>query len=79
MAAFNQHASQDRDYHKNGTEVYMVLEGSMIIEEEIQPHAGYMVIVNSGSVHEVKPDSSRFICRVITIGCQGEHDKFVVK
>lgn len=81
VAVFNQHAAQDKHYHAIGTEIYMVLEGNMTIEvenEEFQLHIGDMIVVNPNSIHEVKPDRSNFICRVITVGCCGESDKYVV-
>lgn len=81
MALFNQYASQDKHYHKIGTEIYMVLEGLMLIDidnEEFQLQSGDLVVVNPNSIHEVKPGASEFICRVITLGCQGERDKYVL-
>jgi mannose-6-phosphate isomerase-like protein (cupin superfamily) len=82
VAVFNQFAAQDRHYHKDGTEIYEVLEGKMVIEVEGTPHtllAGDVVVVNPFAVHEVKPKAGGdgFLCRVITIDCRGESDKYL--
>ena len=80
VAVFNQHATQDRHYHKKGTEIYMVLEGKMVIEVTgrdyvLQP--GDMIIVNPNATHEVKPDGTDFLCCVVTLHCGGVSDKFI--
>lgn len=81
VAVFNQHASQDRHYHKIGTEMYEILEGTMTIhvgEHDYSLQAGDMIVVNPGTVHEVKPEGTQFICRVVTVNCQGTRDKYIV-
>lgn len=79
VAVFNQHASQDRHKHKEGTEIYMVLEGTMIIDVEGTDHelsAGDAIVVNPHACHEVKPNNTEFLCRVVTVRCRGASDKF---
>ena len=81
MAVFNEVSSQDRHYHKEGTEVYMVIEGQMTIEVESKTYKllqGDTLIVHPFSVHEVKSEGTQFLCRVITLNCQGKQDKFVI-
>jgi mannose-6-phosphate isomerase-like protein (cupin superfamily) len=82
LAVFNQHASQDRHYHKRGTEIYMVSEGSMKMEVEgkiyfLQP--GDMIVINPGTFHEVKPEGTEFLCRVVITNCGGKNDKYFEK
>lgn len=72
LAVFNQHAAQDRHYHKEGTEIYTVLDGTMAIEVTGQDYvlqAGDSIVVNRYAVHEVKPASTEFLCQVITLNC----------
>src|SRR5215216_232600 len=79
VAVFNHRASQDRHYHKIGTEIYIVLEGRMIIEVEGTDYtlaAGDMIVVNPSAAHEVKPEEAEFICRVVTVNCGGASDKY---
>ena len=80
VAIFTHHASQDRHYHKLGTEIYMVLEGRMTIEVEGTDYsltAGDMIVVNPCAAHQVRPEDSEFICRVITTNCGGASDKYL--
>lgn len=80
VAVFTQHAAQDLHHHKIGTEFYTVVEGRMVIEVEGQSYAltaGDMIVVNPGAVHQVKPDTTEFICRVITVHCAGASDKYL--
>ena len=80
VAIFNQHAVQDRHLHRIGTEIYMVLEGVMVIEVEDRPYrleAGDMIVINPGACHEVKPEGTQFLCRVVTANCGGAADKFL--
>ena len=79
IAVFTQAATQDRHYHRTGTEIYMVLEGTMIIEVEGEDYtlsAGDMIVVNPGAIHEVKPEGTEFLCRVVTVNCGGAADKY---
>lgn len=79
IAVFNHTASQDRHYHKTGTEIYMVLEGVMVIEVEGEDYilsAGDMIVISPGAMHEVKPEGREFLCRVVTVNCGGAADKY---
>ncbi|HKR00590.1 MAG TPA: cupin domain-containing protein [Pyrinomonadaceae bacterium] len=81
VAVFTQGAAQDRHYHQTGTEIYMVLEGTMLIEVEGEDYtlsAGDMIVVNPGATHEVKPEGTEFLCRVVTINCGGASDKYKI-
>ena len=80
VSVFNQYARQDCHFHKNGTELYMVIEGEMGIEVEEQLYVlrqGDMIVVNPTAKHEVKHQTSDFLCRVVTINCGGHSDKFI--
>lgn len=79
VAVFNQFAKQDRHKHENGTEMYMVLEGTMTIEVDGIDYllsSGDMIVVNPNACHEVKPCQSEFLCRVVTVNCGGPKDKY---
>lgn len=79
LAVFTERASQDRHYHREATEIYMVVEGEMTIEVEGREHslhAGDMIVVNPGAVHEVKRGKEKFLCRVIAVNSRGRADKF---
>ena len=59
--------------------MYMVLEGGMTIEVEGKDYmllAGDMIVVNPGAVHQVKPEGTKFLCRVVTPNCVGSSDKY---
>ena|SRR5215471_16934260 len=80
LAVFNQFAKQDRHFHKAGTKIYMVIQGRMVIEVDGQDYdlsAGDMIVVNPGAVHAVKPEGTEFLCRVVTVNCGGQADRFV--
>ena len=81
VAYFTQAAPQDSHLHKLATEMYMVIEGEMVIEVEGSPYRlmpGDMMIVNPGTVHEVRPEGTEFLCRVVTTNCGGPADKYRV-
>ncbi|WP_187646945.1 cupin domain-containing protein [Nitrosophilus labii] len=81
MSFFNENAKQDRHYHKEGTEIYMVIEGEFIIEVEEKIYhlfKGDTIIVHPYSIHYVKNVGNRYLCRMINVNCGGEKDKFVV-
>jgi mannose-6-phosphate isomerase-like protein (cupin superfamily) len=81
VAVFTQRAWQDRHYHCLGTEIYMVLEGRMKIEVAGKSYSlvpGDMIVVNANAIHQVKPEGTEFICRVVTVNCGGASDKCVV-
>lgn len=78
-AVFNENAKQDRHYHAKATEIYLVIEGCMHICVETDLYeieAGDMIVVNPNAWHEVKPNGNNFLCRVITVNCQGVADKY---
>lgn len=80
VAVFNQEAIQELHYHRNGTEMYTVLEGEMVIEVDGQDYklnTGDMIVVNPNSVHEVKRETE-FLCQTVTVNCGGEKDKIKV-
>jgi mannose-6-phosphate isomerase-like protein (cupin superfamily) len=79
VAVFNERTVQDRHYHRIGTEIYMLLEGKMLIEVENQAYwlqSGDMIVISPGACHEVKPQGTQFLCRVVTANCGGAEDKF---
>lgn len=79
VAVFNQYCSQERHVHKQGTEIYIVVEGVMQIEVdgyEYYLSSGDMMIINPGTAHEVKRQGSQFLCRVVTLNCGGGTDRF---
>lgn len=81
LAFFNHIASQDCHYHKIATEIYMVAEGTMVIEvaeTDYTLSSGDMIIVNPNTVHQVKSDGIEFICGVVSINCGGASDKYIV-
>ena len=81
MAVFNQYTEQNRHYHKEGTEIYIVMEGRFIIEIEGKTYrlvSEDLIIVPPLSVHQVINKRNKYLCRVITINCRGEQDKFIV-
>lgn len=78
-AVFTENARQERHYHAVGTEMYLVLEGEMRIDVGDTIYSltsGDLIVVNPKTGHEVKREGS-FLCRVITVNCQGPEDKFV--
>lgn len=80
MACFTHRASQDRHYHKVATEIYMVLEGRMNVEVEGEDYsliAGDVIVVNPGAIHQIRPEGTEFLCRVVTANCGGASDKYV--
>ena len=79
ICVFDETARQDRHYHKIGTEIYMVMEGSMDIEVEGGTYsldAGDMIVVAAGARHQVHSGGHRFLSRVIVANCGGAGDKF---
>ena len=81
MALFNHEADQDRHYHKEGTEIYEVLEGEVVVEVEgknyrLRQHD--TLVIHPFSVHEVKKGDMQFLCKVVTLNCGGEKDKYRV-
>ncbi len=76
-AVFNQNARQERHWHDRATEIYMPIEGALVIEVEgtdYRLEAGDMLVVNPGARHLVKPGGP-FLCRVVTANCGGASDK----
>lgn len=81
MSVFNETATQDRHLHREATEIYLVLEGRMLIEVENVEHTlwgGDVIFVRPGATHHVKPSGHRFLCRVITVDYPSPRDKVVV-
>jgi len=79
MAVFNQNAAQQRHYHKQATEIYVVAAGAMAIEIDgaaRQMQTGDAVIITPGVVHEIKNQGSKFTSYVIGADCGGPGDKF---
>jgi len=79
MAVFTHRAAQTRHFHKLGTEIYTVLEGAMIIEVEGIEYAlkaGDTVVVNPEASHQVISQGNEFVCKVVTIHCRGQADKY---
>ncbi len=82
MAVFNQNADQQRHYHRQGTEIYVVVEGEMAIDVGSACHhlkPGGTVIIPPGVVHAVKKKGLKFIAYVINANCGGPGDKFPVE
>ncbi|BAF69785.1 cupin domain-containing protein [Nitratiruptor sp. SB155-2] len=81
MSFFTEQAKQERHYHKEGTEIYMVIEGEFIIEIEnkiYRLYQGDTIIVPPFSIHHVKNEGNRYFCRMININCGGIEDKYIV-
>ena len=86
VCTFTQHAGQHFHYHKVGTEIFTVLEGTMKIrlvdpggEETIaQLNAGDEVIIFPGTPHEILTEGT-FLSRVHSINCLGKEDKFILE
>ncbi|HVF90072.1 MAG TPA: cupin domain-containing protein [Blastocatellia bacterium] len=80
VAVFNGAARQDRHFHEAATEIYMVMEGSMVIEVEgvdYRLKAGDMIVVNPGAAHLVKTGRDDFLCRLVSLNCGGAKDKYL--
>ena len=80
MATFTEVTAQDRHFHRQGTEIYMVLSGIMTINvagDVFTLSEGDTIVVNPGAVHEVLRDERSFLARVIAVDCGGADDKFV--
>jgi len=80
IAVFTERAKQERHHHKQGTEIYMVVEGSMTIQvsrERYVLSGGDMIVVNPDAVHEVLQTGTAFLCRVVTVHCGGRGDRYV--
>jgi quercetin dioxygenase-like cupin family protein len=80
LATFNEQNAQDRHYHQIASEFYTVLKGVMVIEVDAQAYtlsAGDTIVINPGTVHQIKPQGCEFICQVITAHCSGIADKYI--
>lgn len=81
LALFTGQTAQDRHYHKVATELYTVLQGEMVIEVDEHSYllsAGDTIVINPGTVHQIKPHDCDFICQVITTNCGGIADKYIL-
>ncbi|MGD1018524.1 MAG: cupin domain-containing protein [Verrucomicrobiia bacterium] len=77
-AVFTQVAKQTRHSHKIGTEIYMLLEGKMMIEVEGTDYTllpGDAIVVLPGACHQIQREGE-FLCRVITVNCGGPKDRY---
>jgi quercetin dioxygenase-like cupin family protein len=83
IATFTHEAGQDRHKHLIGTEIYTVLEGKMSIRAEdqdpdIELEAGDEIVISPNTIHEViNKGATKFLCRVHSINCYGDRDKYV--
>jgi mannose-6-phosphate isomerase-like protein (cupin superfamily) len=81
VAFFTHVASQDRHCHEIATEIYVVMDGTMLIEVDEKEYSlslGDMIIVNPNIAHQVKPEGYNFICCVLSINSGGATDKYNV-
>lgn len=77
-AVFTQLARQTRHCHKLGTEIYVLLEGRMIIEVEGTDYTLLpcdTIVVLPGAYHQIRREGE-FLCRVITVNCAGSKDRY---
>lgn len=77
-AVFTEVAKQTRHCHKIGTEIYVLLEGRMIIEVEGIAHTlspGDTIVVLPGAYHQIRRED-KFLCRVFTVNCGGSKDRY---
>jgi mannose-6-phosphate isomerase-like protein (cupin superfamily) len=80
LAVFTEQNAQDRHFHKVASEFYTVLKGEMVIEVEDHSYllsAGDTIVINPGTVHQIKPEGCEFICQVLTANCSGIADKYI--
>lgn len=80
LAVFTEQNAQDRHHHKIASEFYTVLKGEMVIEVEDHSYtlsAGDTIVINPGTVHQIKPQGCEFLCQVITANCSGIADKYI--
>jgi mannose-6-phosphate isomerase-like protein (cupin superfamily) len=78
LAVFTQASKQTCHRHKVGTEIYMLLEGTMRIDVEKNEYTleqGDMIVVPPRAFHEVRREGE-FLCRVITVNCGGSKDRY---
>jgi mannose-6-phosphate isomerase-like protein (cupin superfamily) len=81
MAVFNENAAQQRHYHQQATEIYVVAAGTMAIEIDGAVHqmqTGDAVIIGPGVAHEIKNQGLKFTSYVIGADCGGPGDKIQV-
>ncbi|MFY0690236.1 MAG: cupin domain-containing protein [Cyclobacteriaceae bacterium] len=79
IAYFNQHAKQDKHYHKMGTEIYHVISGCMTISVDNNTHTlspGDTIVVKPDEVHQIL-STGQFLSMVITCQCGGASDKYI--
>jgi mannose-6-phosphate isomerase-like protein (cupin superfamily) len=77
-AVFTQDAKQTRHCHRIGTEIYVLIEGSMTIEVEGTDYtlaSGDTIVVMPGAYHQIRREG-RFLCRVFTVNCAGVADRY---
>ena len=83
VAVFTERAIQQRHRHREATEIYSVIEGTLEIEVDGARYtleAGDMIVVAPGAAHEVLASAGPLLCRVISFGATrgGADDKEVV-
>jgi len=79
IAVFNEHADQQRHFHKQATEIYLVVAGDMVVEIDGTDHhlkTGDAVIISPGAPHAIKKQGLKFTSYVISANCGGPEDKF---
>lgn len=81
LGIFTHLASQERHYHKLGTEVYSVLDGEMDIKVDDSLYTlkrGDTIVVRPGTIHEILK-TKPFLCKVINANCHGKIDKVLTE
>lgn len=79
VAVFNEIADQQRHFHKQATEIYVVVSGSMAVEVDGATHhlqSGDAVIIGPGRPHKIKNQGLKFTSYVISSNSGGPADKF---
>jgi len=79
IAVFNEIADQQRHFHKQATEIYVVASGSMTVEVDGAIHhlqSGDAVIIGPGRPHEIKKQGLKFTSYAISSNSGGSTDKF---
>jgi len=52
----------------------------MVIEVDVPSYtlcSGDTILINPGTVHQIKPQGCEFICQVLTANCSGIADKHI--
>jgi quercetin dioxygenase-like cupin family protein len=81
LGVFTHRASEDRHFHKQGTEIYSVLDGEMNIKVNDDVYTlqrGDTIVVRPGTVHKILKNKP-FLCKVINANCHGTIDKVLAE